>query len=161
MKGLKNVLLPQKTVTIEYPGLEGLEFDLTFLSKEEISKIMKKCTKRKVDPKTRQVVEEVDDDMFLATYIKAIVKGWRGFKFKYLSEFTIWDANEVEDEEEEIEFDIEDAIALTKASPMFDNWVSAQIEDLGNFTAQKSKPNLSKSKDTSSTAKVTSMNKNT
>ena len=161
MKGLKGILLPEKTVTIEYPGLEGLEFDLTFLSKEEISRIMKKCTHRRVDPKTRQMVEEVNDDLFLRTYISAIVKNWRGFKYKYLDEFTIWDANEVDDVEEEIEFDIEDAIYLTKVSPQFDQWISAQIEDLGNFTAQTSEKSSKRSKSTSSNPKVTSMSQNT
>jgi|19_taG_2_1085344.scaffolds.fasta_scaffold00206_7 hypothetical protein len=136
MKGLKGVLLPEKTVNIEYPGCPGLEFDLTFLSKQEISRLMKKCSKRKVDPKTRQVVEELDDDLFLPAYLKAVVKGWKGFKIKYLSEFTIWDDSQIEDPEEEIEWNIEDAIELSKNSPAFDTWISTQIEDLGNFTAQ-------------------------
>jgi len=161
MNGLKGILLPEKTVTIEYPGLEGLEFDLTFLSKDEIARIMKKCTRKKVDPKTRQMKEEVDDDLFLSTYIKAVIKNWRGFKYKYLNEFTIWDESQVDDVEDEIDFDIEDAIELTKASPAFDNWISAQIEDLGNFTAQNLKKNLKKSSSTSPTLKVASTSQDT
>jgi hypothetical protein len=160
MSILNSILLPEKTVTIEYPGLDGLEFDLTFLSKEEIARIMKKCTRKKVDPKTRATEDVVDDDMFTNTYIKAIFKDWRGFKYKYLDEFTIWDPEQVDDIEELIPFDIESAIELTKASPLFDQWISSQIEDLGNFTALSSRPNLKESKNISSTPKaaLTSIN---
>jgi hypothetical protein len=146
---LKNLLLPEKTVTFEFPGCDGLEFDLAFLSKESNQKLYNRCQINKYDKRTRQPYKELDEDRFLEEYVAAIVKDWRGFKAKYLSEFLL--ANlESEEPESELEYTQENALVLMKSSVLFDEWVSNMIGDLSNFTKNNSKSSLNVLKDTSS-----------
>lgn len=139
---LKSILLPEKVVTFDFPGCEGFKVDLAFLSKETNQSIFKKCRKTKFDTKTRQQVEEFDDEMFLELYVGAIVKGWSGFKMKHLNELVLADVGE--DPETEVDYTPENALTLMKSSTIFDNWVSEVISDLGNFTSNSTKKNSEK-----------------
>lgn len=127
------MLLPEKTVTFDFPGCEGFKLELTFLSKESNQKIFKKCQKQEIDPKTRKPVEKFDDELFLDLYVRAIIKGWSGLKLKYLEELVLVNIPE-DQKEEELEYSEDNALHLMKNSVIFDNWISEVISDLGNFT---------------------------
>lgn len=131
------MLLPEKTVTFDFPGCEGFKIDLAFLSKESNQAIYKKCQKQEIDPKTRQPIEKFDDELFLSVYTKSIIKGWAGLKLKYLKELVLVEIPK-EQEDDELEFSEENALELMKNSVIFDNWISEQISDLGNFTLNSS-----------------------
>jgi hypothetical protein len=133
---LKSMLLAEKIVTFDFPGCEGLTFDLAFLSKESNQALYKKCQKPKFDTRTRQQIEEFDDELFLELYVNSIIKGWKGFKYKYVQELVLADIPQ--NEEEELEYSSDNALALMKNSTIFDNWVSEVISDLGNFTSNTS-----------------------
>ena len=81
---LKSLMTPSKTVSIEYPGYEGFNVDLTYLGREELLKPRTKCMKQKFNKKTRAFEESLDEDIFLSEYVQAIIKNWTGLKFKYL-----------------------------------------------------------------------------
>jgi hypothetical protein len=117
-----------------------------------VQKLVRKSTRTKIDRRTRQPVEESDNDLFLELYVKAVIKGWKGFKFKYLDEFVIWDQSE--DAEDELEFTAENALFLMKNSQVLDDWVANQIADLGNFMSPSSKKKKTRSSDTSGTVKA-------
>lgn len=144
---LESILLPEKVVTFDFPGCEGFKIDLAFLSKESNQSIFKKCRKTKFDTKTRQPIEEFDEDKFLELYVEAIIKGWTGFKVKHLSELVLVDVGN--DPDAEIDYTPENALALMKSSTIFDNWVSEVLSDLSNFTKDSTKKKPEKSKVTS------------
>jgi hypothetical protein len=152
MKQLQDMILPEKAVSFEFPGCPGLEFELAYLARETVQKLVRKSTRTKIDRRTRQPVEESDNDLFLELYVKAVIKGWKGFKFKYLDEFVIWDQSE--DAEDELEFTAENALFLMKNSQVLDDWVANQIADLGNFMSPSSKKKKTRSSDTSGTVKA-------
>ena len=131
---LNSMLLPEKTVTFDFPGCDGFTVDLAFLSKESNQAIYKKCQRTQIDPKTRQPFEKFDDDLFLSIYVKSILKSWGGLKLKYLKELVLVSVPEGE-EEDELEFTEDNALSLMKNSVVFDNWISEVISDLGNFTS--------------------------
>lgn len=131
---LNSMLLPEKTVTFDFPGCDGFTVDLAFLSKESNQTIYKKCQRTQIDPKTRQPFEKFDDDLFLSIYVKSILKSWSGLKLKYLKELVLVSVPENE-EEDELDFTEENALSLMKNSVVFDNWISEVISDLGNFTS--------------------------
>lgn len=137
MDSLKSMLLPEKTVTFEFPGCEGFTVDLTYLSKERNQSIFKKCQKTHIDPKTRQPVEKFDDELFLEIYVKSIIRGWTGLKLKYLKELLLLEIPE-DQEDDELEYSEENALELMKNSVIFDNWISEQISDLGKFSTSSS-----------------------
>ena len=142
---LKSMLLPEKTVTFDFPGCEDFKVDLAFLSKESNQALFKKCQRTHIDPKTRQPVEKFDEDLFLDIYVKSIIKGWEGLKLKYLKELLLIQIPH-DQEETDLEYTEQNALDLMKNSVIFDNWVSEVISDLGNFISSSlmKKSNVSK-----------------
>tara|TARA_B100000085_G_scaffold89999_1_gene81258 strand:+ start:88 stop:516 length:429 start_codon:yes stop_codon:yes gene_type:complete len=133
---LKSLLTPSKTVSIEFPGLEGFEVNLTYLAREELLKLRNRSVTQVLNKKTRAYEEQLDNDKFLTEYCKAIIKGWKGLKYKYLEELLLVDTSTV-DPEDELEYNLENAELLMKNSGEFDNWVSETVGELENFTKVK------------------------
>jgi hypothetical protein len=131
---LKSLLVPSKTVEVEFPGFSGFKVQLSFLSRETLMNIRKKATK--IVFKNRQPIEELNDDLFLQLYVEASIKGWTGFKLEYLEQIAPVDISG-QDVDAELEFTNENALFLMKASSNFDAWVSEQVTELGNFQRNK------------------------
>ncbi|NBW12266.1 MAG: hypothetical protein EBR82_29970 [Caulobacteraceae bacterium] len=128
------MLVPSKEIMVEYPGMPGFEINICFLSRETLQTIRKKATKTTF--KNRQPVEELNDDLFLELYVKGSVKGWKGFKMKYLEQLAPVDVSD-QDSESELEYTEENALYLMKSSVNFDSFISEQVTDLGNFSKSK------------------------
>ena len=133
---LASLMTPSKTVSIDFPGYTGLEVDLCYLAREELLKLRKKCVSTKFDKKTRQPEEVLDEDKFLTEYCKSVIKGWKGFKYRYLEEFLLVDVSSL-DPESELEYTQENAELLMKNSTTFDTWVTETVGELENFTGNK------------------------
>ena len=133
---LKSLLTPSKTVSMEMPGFDGFEVKLTYLAREELLKLRNRSVKQVLNKKTRAYEEQLDNDKFLVEYCKAIIKGWKGLKYKYLEELLLVDTSEV-DLEDELAWTHENAEILMKHSGDFDNWVSETVGELENFTKSK------------------------
>jgi len=131
---LKSLLVPSKTVEVEFPGFEGFKVQLSFLSRETLMNIRKKATKLVF--KNRQPIEELNDDLFLQLYVEASIKGWTGFKLEFLEQIAPVDITG-QPADSELEFNNENALFLMKASSNFDAWVSEQVTELGNFQKNK------------------------
>ncbi len=130
---LKSLLVPSKSVTVDFPGYEGFTLDLAFLSRETLVSIRKKATKTTFNNRARQAVEELDDKLFLKLYTSAAIKGWRGFKLKYVNELAPIDF-EGKDPESELQYSEENALALMESSSGFDTFISDTVSDLSAFT---------------------------
>ena len=133
---LKSLLTPSKTVSMEMPGFEGFEVKLTYLAREELLKLRNRSVKQVLNKKTRAYEEQLDNDKFLVEYCKAIIKGWKGLKYKYLEELLLVDTSSV-DLEDELPYTNENAELLMKNAGDFDNWVSETVGELENFTKSK------------------------
>lgn len=127
---LKTLLVPSKTVEVDYPGLIGFKVKVSFLSRETLVSIRKKATKTAF--KNRQPVEELNDDLFLQLYVKESIKGWEGLKLSHLEQLAPVDLTG-QDPEAELEYSEENALFLMKNSSNFDAFVSETVTDLGNF----------------------------
>ena len=133
---LKSLLTPSKTVSIDYPGYEGFAIDLCYLSREELVKLRNKCLKQKFNKKTRAFEDSLDDELFLTEYVSAIIKGWKGLKYKYLEEFLLVDVSKL-NLEDELDYTQENAELLMRNSGDFNQWVTDTVGDLENFTHSK------------------------
>ena len=131
---LKSLLTPSKTVSMEMPGFEGFEVKLTYLAREELLKLRNRSVKQVLNKKTRAYEEQLDNDKFLVEYCKAIIKGWKGLKYKYLEELLLVDTSSV-DLEDELPYTLENAELLMKNANDFDTWVTESVGDLENFTS--------------------------
>ena len=133
---LKSLLVPSKSVEVEYPGMPGFNVNLAFLSRETLLNIRKKSTKTSF--KNRQPQEDFNEELFLQLYVEAAVKGWSGLKLKYLEQLAPVDLTG-QDMEAELNFTPENALYLMKNSSNFDGFISEQVSDLGNFSTTSSK----------------------
>ncbi len=128
---LKNLLVPSKSLEVEYPGMPDFKVQVAFLSRETLQTIRKKASKTTF--KNRQPIEELNDDLFLELYVKSTVKGWSGLKLKYLEQLAPVDISG-QDPDAELEFSEENALYLMKNSTNFDSFVSEMVTDLGKFS---------------------------
>ena len=133
---LASLLTPSKTVTVDYPTLKGFSVDLCYLAREELIKLRSKCVSQKLNRKTRAFEETLDEDKFLTEYCKAVIKGWKGLKYKYLEELLLVDISGLKPEDE-LDFSVENAETLMKNGADFDTWVTEITGDLENFTKTK------------------------
>ena len=132
---LKSLLVPSKSVEVEYPGMPDFVVNLSFLSRETLLNIRKKSTKTSF--KNRQATEEFNEDLFLQLYVEAAIKGWTGFKLTYLEQLAPVDLTG-KDMEAELGYTAENALYLMKNSSNFDAFISEQVSDLGNFSTTSS-----------------------
>lgn len=133
---LASILTPSKTVSIDYPGYPDFQVSLCYLGREELVKLRKKCTTSTFNKKTRSYEEGIDEDRFVVEYCKAVIKGWTGFKYRYLEELLLADVSAF-DPDDSLPYTEENAELLMKNSGDFDTWVTSTVGDLENFTGTK------------------------
>lgn len=137
---LSELMVDTKTVWVEYPAYSGFEVELVALSRPELTALRKRCVTSKMDKKTRQPVEELNEDKFIAEFTKATIKNWKGFKLKFLEDFMLVDLSGV-DGEQELPYTEENAKLLITNSGEFDTWINEQVFDLETFrTRAKAAP---------------------
>ncbi len=134
---LNTLLVPSKSMEVEYPGLVGFKVNVSFLSREELVKIRKKATKTVF--KNRQPVEELNDELFLQLYVQNVIKGWSGLKLRYLEQLAPVDLTGQKDVEQELAYSEENALGLMKSSADFDAFISETVTDLQNFQSNSGK----------------------
>ena len=125
-------MVDTKAAWVEYPGSPGFEVQVNNLSRKELLNLRKRCTVNKFDRKSRIMNEEMDDDKFVSEFTQATIKGWKGFKLKYLEDLVLVDLN-TEDPESLLAYTAEDAELLVTNSTEFDNWLNEVVFDLANF----------------------------
>lgn len=130
ISNITSLLVPNKTVETEFPGLPGFKIKLCFLSRETLLNIRKKSTKTVF--KNRQTTEEFDEEVFLKLYVQNTIKAWEGLTLEYLGKLVPVDMAG-KDPSTLVEYSEENALALMKNSANFDSFITEQVTDLGNF----------------------------
>ena len=133
---LASLMTPSKTVSVDFPGYSGFSVDLCYLAREELVKLRKRCVSTKWNKKTHQPEEDLDEDKFIVEYTKAVIKGWKGLKYRYLEELLLVDVGEL-DPEDELPYTTDNAELLMKNATSFDTCVTEAVGDLENFTGNK------------------------
>lgn len=133
---LASLMTASKTVSIDFPGYQGMQVDLCYLAREELVKLRKRCLSTKFNKKTHQPEEELDEEKFVVEYTKAVIKGWTGLKYRYLEEFLLVELGDL-DPDDELAYTQENAELLMKNGSSFDTWVTETVGDLENFTGSK------------------------
>lgn len=129
---LSSLLVPSKSIEVDYPGLDGFKVNVSFLSREELIKLRKKSSK--VVYKNRQASDELNEELFLKLYVESTIKGWSGLKYKYLEQLLLVDISKIKDSETCMNFSVENALVLMKNSADFDAFISDTVSDLQVFT---------------------------
>ena len=133
---LASLMTPSKTVSVDFPGYSGFSVDLCYLAREELVKLRKRCISTKWNKKTHQPEEDLDEEKFIVEYTKAVIKGWKGLKYRYLEELLLVDVGEL-DPDDELPWTSDNAELLMKNATSFDTWVTEAVGDLEHFTGPK------------------------
>jgi len=129
---LKSLMVDSKEVWIDFPGLKGFKVKVANPSRTEITKLRTKCTSQKFDRKTRQLVETLDEERFVAEFTKATVKDWSGLTIGHLETLVLIEPG-THSLDTEVEYSEESAEMLVNNSQEFDQWLNEVVFDLGNF----------------------------
>lgn len=132
MIDIKKLVLETKTVSIDFPGLEDFQIDLCYLGPEALKKLRDKCIVTKIDKKTREVINELDEDKFGKQFSASVIRGWRGLKASYLGELMLIDL-QGNDPDDLVEYSEDNAYTLFTGSSTFARWVNEVAFDLNNF----------------------------
>lgn len=129
---LKKLMIDTKSVWIDFPGLTGFQVEVVNLSRKELTNLRKKCTGQKFDRKSRQVVEQLDEERFVTEFTKAVVKGWKGLTLDHLETLLLIDMTG-KNGNDELEYSLDNAETLVSSSTEFDTWLNEVVFDLDNF----------------------------
>lgn len=129
---LKQLMVDTKAVWIDFPGLKGFEVEVVNLSRKELTGLRKKCTSTKFDRKTRQAVEDLDEEKFVSEFSRAVLKNWKGLTLDHLETLLLVDI-EGKDGKSELNYSEENAETLVSSSTEFDTWLNEVVFDLDNF----------------------------
>ncbi len=136
---LKKLMVDTKAAWIDFPGLKGFEVEVANLSRKELTGLRKKCTSTKFDRKTRQAVENLDEEKFIVEFTKAVVKNWKGLTLGHLETLILVDIDG-QDPEKELEYSADNAETLVSSSTEFDTWLNEVVFDLDNFRTKRKEP---------------------
>ena len=125
-------MVDTKSVWMDFAGLTGFSVEVANLSRKELTALRKRCTSQKFDRKTRQLMEDIDEDKFVKEFTKARVKNWKGLTVEHLETLLLIDT-ENQDSKTEVEFSTENAEVLVTNSSEFDTWLNEVVFDLDNF----------------------------
>jgi len=139
---LKKLMIDTKSTWADFPGLDGFSVEVVNLSRKELTALRKRCTTNKFDRKTRQPVEQLDEDKFVSEFSAASIKNWKGLTLGHLETLVLIDV-EGQDLEAEVEYTKDNAELLVSNSTDFDTWLNEVVFDLDNFRS-KSKGNSPK-----------------
>ena len=142
-------MVDTKAVWVDFPGLDGFTVEVVNLSRKELTGLRKKCTTTKFDRKTRQAVEEIDEDKFVTEFTTAVIKNWKGLKLTYLETLLLVDITE-EDPNKTLPYSAENAETLVSSSGEFDQWLNEVVFDLDNFRTGSKGKAAGKTRETSS-----------
>ncbi len=129
---LKNLMVNCKTAWVDFPGLSGFSVEVANLSRKELINLRKRCVYTKFDKKSRQPVEQLDEEKFVSEFAAATVKNWKGLTLKNLEQLILVDT-EGKDLEQELPYTKENAETLIANSSEFDQFINEVAFDLSNF----------------------------
>lgn len=130
---LSSIIVQTKSVEVDFPGLEGFKVTISAISRELSRKIREESMVSKIDPRLKMPVEELDEEAFLVKFSKVAVLGWRGLKYKHLSQLVLVDEKLIDDLEAEVDFSHENVMELIKSSQVFDSWINQEVFSLERF----------------------------
>jgi hypothetical protein len=132
---LKKLMVDTKSIWIDFPGLENFQIEVSNLSRKELTGLRKRCTSNKFDRKSRQIVENLDEDKFVKEFAKATIQNWKGLTIAHLETLILIDTDN-QDPAAEVDYSEENAEILVTNSTEFDTWLNEVVFDLENFRSK-------------------------
>ena len=136
MSLLGKTVAVDRIVEVEYPDIEGFYIKLAYISREAMSKMLKRNSVIRINKVSRAREEEVDNDKFLAEYSESVIKDWKGLKFKDLARLYPADIADF-DPEDEVPYAPENALVILENSSDFNTFLTDATNDVTAFQEQE------------------------
>ena len=133
MSMIKNLMINEKVVEVEFPDSDNFYVSLTYLNREKLTKIRNRSLTIKFNKRSRQREEEVDNEKFLEEYAREVVRGWRGLTIRELARLMPIETAGA-NLEQEVPYSEEDALELLRNSTIFDQFVTDCQNDFEVYT---------------------------
>ena len=115
MSKISSLMATETVVDVEFPDVDGFIISLVYLTREDLMKIRNQSLTFKINKRTRQREEEIDNDKFLEAYTIRAIKGWKGLQIKHLPMLLPVDISSMNGDEY-VEFSEDEALDLIKNS---------------------------------------------
>jgi hypothetical protein len=129
---LKNLVIDNKSAWVDYPEIEGFEVCINALSRKQWGQMRREHTTQKLDRATRQKIDVLDEERFNESFVREVIKDWKGLKMKHIPKLMLADIGDA-DPEADVEFSFDNALTLVTSSVDFDQWVNEEVFNLDNF----------------------------
>jgi hypothetical protein len=136
MSMIKNLMINEKVVEVEFPDSDNFYVSLTYLNREKLTKIRNRSLTIKFNKRSRQREEEVDNEKFLEEYAREVVRGWRGLTIRELARLMPIETAGA-NLDQEVPYSEEDALELLRNSTIFDQFVTDCQNDFEVFEKDK------------------------
>ncbi len=133
---IKNLMINEKVVEVEFPDSDNFYVSLTYLNREKLTKIRNRSLTIKFNKRSRQREEEVDNEKFLEEYAREVVRGWRGLTIRELARLMPIETAGA-NLDQEVPYSEEDALELLRNSTIFDQFVTDCQNDFEVFEKDK------------------------
>ena len=130
MKSIKDLVVSEKIVEQEFPGIPTFKVRLKYQGRQAIRELAKKATVHAIGPDMKKT-EKLDIELFNTMFIRSCVLGWSGLTMDILSKFVLIDTTENPDEE--VLFSVENAEFLLSSSELFDRFINETVSNLDIF----------------------------
>jgi len=121
-----------KSAWVSFPGLNGFEVEIAYISRPELQKLRKTCMVTKFVK--RSPVTDLDEDKYVDKFTSKTVLAWKGLNLENLEKLM---PVKVPDDFKELEHSSENAAILVKNSSEFDDWLTEAVFDLENFRGER------------------------
>jgi hypothetical protein len=130
---LKNLVKKETKNWLPYDQKNNVYFNVSFLHKSELRKINAMNTKKVLNPKTRQMEEELDVESFKEDMFAKTVNDWKGITYRWLASQVPLKTDEIEDMDAEITFSQENLNEIVDMISGLDMWLLDSVQEGANF----------------------------
>jgi hypothetical protein len=136
IESLAGLIKASETLTVWIEYREGIEFLISYVSRNELQAMAKRSTVYKYDPVTKVRAPTLDQNLLTREFCKAAIKDWRGVTPNSLSKLVPIDLTTIaeEDYDSEIAFSQENVTSLVQKAYELDNFLQESAIDIRLFT---------------------------
>lgn len=128
---LNTLKVDTKSVWIDFDDyIPGFEVEVNYIPRSEMTAIVKNCQQTKMNRKTRQVENTLDEDKFLKEFVGRAINNWKGLNTENIQKLV---PVQVEGEKADVPYSEDNAIFLVKESSAFDEWVNEKVTEVETF----------------------------
>ena len=144
MLKISDIAVSKAEVTVPFMGIKGVTITLSKISSEELMDIREQCIiGQKINPKTKMLEDQLDNEQFLQLYSDLVICDWKGLKGKHLNKLLL--VNLPEDMlEEDVPATSENKYELMSRSTEVDSFITQVLEDVSLFNKQLAEQNEAK-----------------